>query len=156
MVQPLHRQRTTATRCALMLAAPSRDWNVCTQSFTDHWDTFQRAHRRYQTPYYESLSAKRLACGTPEKMGSIADCCPHGGQGPHRVALRGKASLGVRCATVDVDNGVRQVSRGLQEGVLARHILLTVPAMCRTTVCPNAAVVLSAFMRCGAPCLEDC
>ena len=54
-----------------MLAAPSRDWNVFKQIFTDHWDTFQRAHPRYQTPYYDSLIAKMLACGNPEKMGYI-------------------------------------------------------------------------------------
>jgi hypothetical protein len=36
-----------------------------------------------------------------------------------------------------------------------RHISLTVPAMFRTTFYQNAAVVLSAFMRCGVQCLDD-
>jgi hypothetical protein len=43
----------------------------------------------------------------------------------------------------------------LHAGVIERHIILTVPAMCRTTFYHNAAVLLSAWMRCGAPCLED-
>ena len=43
----------------------------------------------------------------------------------------------------------------LHEGVIYRHIILTVPAMFRTTFYQNAAVVLSAFMRCGAQCLDD-
>ena len=43
----------------------------------------------------------------------------------------------------------------LHEGVIYRHIILTVPAMFRTTFYQNAAAVLSAFMRCGAQCLDD-
>jgi Putative transposase len=39
--------------------------------------------------------------------------------------------------------------------VLYRHIILTGPAMFRTTFYQHAAVVLSTFMRCGAQCLED-
>ena len=138
-----------------MLAAPSRDWNVFKQIFTDHWDTFQRAHPRYQTPYYDRLIAKMLACGNPEKMGYIEYRCQHCGQGTHRVAMSCKSSLCLRCAKVYVDNWVSQVSRVLHEGVIYRHIILTVPAMFRTTFYQNAAVVLSAFMRCGAQCLDD-
>ena len=40
-------------------------------------------------------------------------------------------------------------------GVIYRHIILTVPAMFRTTFYQHAAVVLSTFMRCGAQCLDD-
>jgi hypothetical protein len=138
-----------------MLATPSRDWNVFKQIFTDPWDTFQRAHPRYQTPYYDSLIAKMLVCGNPDKMGYIEYRCQHCGQGTHRVAMSCKSSLCLRCAKVYVDNWVSQVSRVLHEGVLYRHIILTVPAMFRTTFYQNAAVVLSAFMRCGAQCLDD-
>lgn len=47
------------------------------------------------------------------------------------------------------------MSKALHEGVSYRHIMLTVPAMCRTTFYHNAAVGLSAFIRCGAQCLDD-
>ena len=53
-----------------MLAAPSRDWSVFQQIFADHWEAFQHAHPRYQTPYYDGLVAM-LACGNPEKIGYI-------------------------------------------------------------------------------------
>ena len=43
----------------------------------------------------------------------------------------------------------------LHEGVIYRHIILTVPAMFRTTFYHNAAVLLSPFMRCGVQCLDD-
>jgi hypothetical protein len=61
----------------------------------------------------------------------------------------------LRCAKVYVDNWVSQVSKVLHEGVIYRHIILTVPAMFRTTFYHNAAVLLSALMRCGVQCLDD-
>jgi hypothetical protein len=143
------------TRWTRMLTAPSRDWSVFQQIFADHWDAFAHAHPRYQTPYYEGLVAKMLACGNPEKMGYVEYRCLRCGQGTHRVAMSCKSSLCLRCAKVHVDNWVSQVSQVLHEGVIYRHIILTVPAMFRTTFYQNAAVVLSAFIRCGAQCLDD-
>jgi len=138
-----------------MMAAPSRDWNLFKQIFADHWDGFTHTHPRYQTAYYNDLVSKMLACGNPEKMGSSAYRCQQCGQGTHRVAMSCKSSLCLRCAKVHVDNWVSQVSRALHEGVIYRHIILTVPAIFRTTFYQNAAVVGSAFMRCGAQCLDD-
>ncbi len=156
VVQPLHRDNLiTPTRCDPMMAASSRDWNVFKQIFADHWEPFQQAHPHYQTAYYDSLVAKMLACGNPEKIGYIEYRCLHCGQGKHLVAMSCKSSLCLRCAKVAVDNWVSQVSRVLHEGVIYRHIILTVPAMFRPTFSQNAPVVLSAFMRCGAQCLDD-
>ena len=138
-----------------MLAAPSRDWSVFKQIFADHWEPFQHAHPRYQTAYYDALVAKMLACGNPEKMGYVEYRCLQCGQGKHLVAMSCKSSLCLRCAKVYVDNWVSQVSQVLHEGVIYRHIILTVPAMFRTTFYQNAAVVLSALMRCGVQCLDD-
>jgi putative transposase/transposase-like zinc-binding protein len=138
-----------------MLAAPARDWNVFKPIFADHWDAFTHAHPRYRTSYYESLVAKMLACGNPEQMGYVEYRGLQCGQGKHLVAMSCKSSLCLRCAKVYVDNWVSQVSRVLHEGVIYRHIILTVPAMFRTTFYQNAAVVLSAFLRCGVQCLDD-
>ena len=138
-----------------MMAAPSRDGSVFKQIFTEHWDAFQHAHPRYQTSYYDGLVAKMLGCGHPEKMGYIAYRCHPCGQGTHLVAMRCQSSLCLRCAKVDVDNWVSQVRKVLHEGVISRHIILTVPAMFRTTFSQHAAVLLSAFRRCGGQCLDD-
>ena len=138
-----------------MLAAPSQDWSVFQQIFADHWEAFQHAHRRYQTPYYDELVSKMRACGNPAKMGYVEYRCLHCGQGKHRVAMSCKSSLCLRCAKVHVENWVSQVSKVLHEGIIYRHIILTVPAMFRTTFYQHAAVVLSAFMRCGVQCLDD-
>src|SRR2546428_1183210 len=116
MIKPLHRKRTTSTRCALMLAAPSRDWNVFKQICAEHWDGFTHAQPRYQTAYDDGLVAKRLACGNPDKMGSRAYRCLHCGQGKHRVAMSCQSSVCLRCAKVSVDTWVSQVSQVLHEG----------------------------------------
>jgi hypothetical protein len=47
------------------------------------------------------------------------------------------------------------VSQVLHEGVISRHIILTVPAMVRVTCYHNAAALLSVLMRCGVQCLDD-
>jgi uncharacterized protein (DUF983 family) len=138
-----------------MLAQSFGDWSVFKQIFADHWEAFQHAHPRYQTSYYDGLVAKMLGCGNPEYMGYLEYRCPHCGQGKHLVAMSCKSSLCLRCAKVYVANWVSQVSKILHAGVIYRHIILTVPAMFRTTFYQNAAVVLSAFMRCGAQCLDD-
>jgi hypothetical protein len=138
-----------------MLAAPARDWNVFKQIFADHWDGFTHTHPRYQTAYYDGLVAKMLGCGNPEKMGYVEYRCLHCGQEKHRVAMSCKSSLCLRCAKVYVDTWVSQVSKVLHEGVIYRHIILTVPAMFRTIFYQNATVLLSALMRCGVQCLDD-
>lgn len=138
-----------------MLAAPSRDWSVFKQIFADHWDPFRRVHPRYQTAYYDNLVAKMLACGNPEQIGYVEYRCLHCGQGKHVVAMSCKSSLCLRCAKIYADTWVDQVSQVLHEGVIYRHIILTVPAMFRTTFYQHAAVVLRAFMRCGRQCLDD-
>jgi hypothetical protein len=138
-----------------MLVTPARDWNVFQQIFAEHWDGFKHAHPRYQTSYYDGLVAKMLRCGDPDQMGYVESRCLQCGEGTHRVAMSCKSSLCLRCAKVSVDNWVSQVSKVLHEGVIYRHIILTVPAMFRTTFYQNAAIVLSAFMRCGVQCLDD-
>jgi hypothetical protein len=88
-------------------------------------------------------------------MGYIEYRCLQCGQGKHRVSMSCKSSLCLRCAKVHVDNWVSQMSQALHEGVIYRHIILTVPAMFRTTFYQNAEVLLSELMRCGAQCLDD-
>jgi hypothetical protein len=65
-----------------------------------------------------------------------------------------QSSLGLRCVKVYPDHWVSQVSNVLHEGVIYRHIILTVPAMFGTPFYHHAAVVLRAFMRCGARWLD--
>jgi hypothetical protein len=138
-----------------MIATPSQDWNIFKQIFAEHWDGFTRVYPRYHTPYYESLVEKMLVCGNPEKMGYIEYRCLHCGQGKHFVAMSCKSSLCLRCAKVYVDQWVSQVSRMLHEGVIYRHIVLTVPALLRKTFYQQSQALLSPFMRCGVRCLDD-
>ena len=138
-----------------MMAEPSEDWNVFKQIFVDHWDGFKHVYPRYDTRYYDGLVDKMLGCGNPDQMGYLEYRCEHCGQGKHVVSMSCKSSLCLRCAKVYVDNWVAQVSKMLHEGVIYRHIVLTVPAMLRTTFYQNAQASLSPFMRCGVRCLDD-
>lgn len=104
-------------------------WNVFKQIFAEHWDGFNRVYPRDDTRYYAGLVDKMLGCGNPEKMGAIAYRCLQCGEGTHRVSMRCQSSLCLRCAKVSVDTWVSQVSRMLHEGVIYRHIVLTMPAM---------------------------
>jgi hypothetical protein len=67
-----------------------------------------------------------------------------------------QSSLCLRCAKVYVDDWVSQVSRMLHEGVIYRHIVLTMPEMLRTTFYRQSQDLLSPLMRCGVRCLDDC
>ncbi len=70
---------------------------------------------------------KMLACGNPDKMGSIEYRCRHCGQGQHLVSMSCKSSLCLRCGKVSVDHWVSQVRKMLHDGVIFRHSVLTVP-----------------------------
>jgi len=150
-----HTQLNTAQRDGLMTAAPPPAWSVFKQVFTEHWDGFTRVHPRYQTRYYAGLVEQMLGCGNPDTMGYIEYRCLQCGEGTHRVAMSCKSSLCLRCAKVYVDNWVSQVSTMLHEGVIYRHIVLTMPAMLRQTFYQHAKDVLSPFIRCGVRCLDD-
>ena len=138
-----------------MTAVAPPAWNLFKQIFAEHWDGFKHSHPRYNKPYYDSLVDKMLGCGEPEKIGSIEYRCLHCGQGKHLVAMSCKSSLCLRCAKVYVDNWVSQVSQMLHEGVIYRHIVLTVPALLRPTFYQLSQAILSPFMRCGVRCLAD-
>ena len=139
-----------------MTAAAPPAWNIFKQIFAEHWDGFTRVHPRYNKSYYDGLVNKMLGCGDPAQMGSIEYRCLQCGEGTHRVAMSCKSSLCLRCAKVYVDNWVSQVSHMLHEGVIYRHIVLTVPALLRQTFYQQSQVVLSPFIRCGVQCLDDC
>jgi len=156
VVKTLYSQQPNAlTRCDLMIVEPSRDWNVFKQIFVDHWDGFKQFRPRYDTPYYDGLVDKMLRCGNPEQMGYIEYRCLHCGEGKHLVSMSCKSSLCLRCAKVYVDDWVAQVGKMLHEGVIYRHIVLTVPDVLRTPFYQNADALLSPFMKCGVKCLDD-
>ena len=138
-----------------MTAAAVPAWNIFKQIFAEHWDGFTRAHPRDKTRSYAGLVAKMLGCGDPDQMGYSEYRCLQCGEGTYRVAMSCKSSLCLRCAKVYVDPWVSQVSHMLHEGVIYRHIGLTVPAMLRQTFYQQATAVLSPFMRCGVRGLDE-
>ena len=136
-----------------MLAAPSRDWNVFKQIFAEHWDGFTHAHPRYRRPT-TTAGGQDAWVWQPGKMGlsNTAACSvARGGSGVDELSI--VLVLAVRQSSVD--NWVSQGSEVLHQGVIYRHIILTVPAMFHITFYHNAALLLSALMRCGVQCLDE-
>ena len=131
-----------------------RGWSVFKQIFADHWEGFKRLHTLYDKRYYDDLVEKMLGCGNPEQMGYIEYRCIHCGQGARIVSMSCKCSLCLRCGKVYVDDWVSQISKMLHEGVIYRHIVLTVPEVLRDTFY-NHPQVLGSFMRCVNKCLDD-
>ncbi|PON17871.1 hypothetical protein C2W62_10955 [Candidatus Entotheonella serta] len=76
---------------------------------------------------------KMLGCGDPDQMGYMEYRYLHCGQGQHWVSMMCKSSLCLRCAKVYVDDWASQVSKMLHDGVIYRHIVLTVPDVFRNT-----------------------
>ena len=145
----------TPDRCGPMYAEVTPGWNVFKQIFTEHWEGFKPFRPRYNTPYYDDLVDKMLRCGNPDQIGYIEYRCLHCGQGRQRVAMSCKSSLCLRCAKVYVDNWVAQVGKMLHDGVIYRHVVLTVPDVLRTPFYQHADALLSPFMQCGVKCLDD-
>src|SRR5499426_1778248 len=87
VVQPRHHDNLNLlSRWSPKLSAKARARSVFPQIFAEHWETFQQAHPRYQTRYYDALVHKMLACGNPVKMGCVEYRCLHCGQGEHVVS----------------------------------------------------------------------
>src|SRR2546427_8029629 len=68
--------------------------HVFKQIFTEHWEGCKPFRPRSNTPDYDDLVDKRLRCGNPDQIGSIAYRCLHCGQGKHRVAMSCKRLSG--------------------------------------------------------------
>jgi hypothetical protein len=129
-------------------------WSVFKQTFSDHWKGFKDKYPLYDQPSYDDLVEKMLDCGNPEKMGFIEYRCMHCGRETRIVSMSCKCSLCLRCGKVYVDEWVSQISRMLHEGVIYRHIVLTVPEVLRR-IFYNHPELLGPFMRCVVKCLDD-
>ena len=132
-----------------MIAAPSPDWHGCNQRFGEPGDGDTRVSPREDQRDDDGRVDQRLGGGQPAKMGSSAARCLQGGEGTHRVSMRGTASLGWRCATVSGDHWGSQGSPMVHEGVIARHMVLPMPARVRTTFAQQAPAWRGPCMRGG-------
>ncbi len=130
-------------------------WNVFKKIFSENWEGFKEKHSRYDSEYYDELVNKMLSCGNPEEMGYIEYLCQSCGQGRRLVSMSCKSSLCLRCGKVYVDNWVSQVSKMLHEGVIYRHIVLTMPDNLRTVFYKNSEELYGKFFSCGVKCLDN-
>ena len=102
-------------------------WHGFQEVFPAHWEGGKQCRPRDATPSSDDLVDEMRRWGHPEQMGDIAYRCLPCGQGNHLVSLSCQSALCWRCAKVDGDDWVAPVGNMLQEGVLSRHRVLTVP-----------------------------
>lgn len=88
-------------------------------------------------------------------MRYIRYLCFRCGEGKRVVSMSCKSSMCLRCGTVYVDEWVSPVSKMLHEGIIYRHIVLTVPEELRKTFYNHAEELLGRLMACGVRCLDD-
>lgn len=140
-----------------MTSMPLPGWNIFKQIFADNWENFKRLYPLYDNHYYDDIVKKMLACGNPEKMGYIEYLCMHCGHGRRLISMSCKSTLCLRCGKVYVDDWVSQVSKMLHEGVIYRHIVLTIPEIFRKTFYNynHQEELLGSLMRCGVNCMDD-
>ena len=129
--------------------------NVFKKIFRDTWESFKSRYPRYNTEYYDEVVKKMLSCGDPKQLGYIEYQCLSCAHGNRVVPMSCKSSFCLRCSKVYVDNWVSHVSNHLHEGVIYRHIVLTVPEDLRRVFYNNAEKVLSRFMQIGPECIDD-
>ena len=132
-----------------------QDWNIYKQIFEDYWNSYKRKYPKYDSIYYNELVEKMLDCGNPKKMGYIEYVCMNCGKGQRIVSMSCKSFLCLRCGKVYVDNWVSQVSKVLHEGIIYRHIVLTVPEILRKIFYCHGEEILGSFFHCAVKCLDD-
>ena len=123
------------------------------QIFRDHWPLFKERHRRYDTPYYETVIEKMLNCGDPETMGYMQYRCTRCGE-TRRIAFTCKSCFCLSCAKGYTDRWVDFIGRRLLPGVTYRHIVLTVPESLHRFFYQNPTL-LSPFMQAGHACIQE-
>jgi hypothetical protein len=139
----------------MVSATKKQGWNVYKQIFSDHWGEFKRRYSKYDDQYYDELVEKMLSCGDPAQIGYVEYMCFECGECKRVVSMSCKCTLCLRCGNVKADDWVEKVSEKLHEGVIYRHIVLTVPADYRSTFYNQSEKLLDGLLLCGTKCLDD-
>jgi len=121
--------------------------------FYDHWDSFKKAHPRFDSPDYNDTIQKMLDCGDPEKMGFVQYRCCNCGE-TRRIAFTCKSCFCLSCGKVYTDRWADFIGRRLLPGVTYRHVVLTMPDFLHVWFRRNPEL-LSQLMRAANACLED-
>ncbi len=87
----------------------------------------------------------------------IVELLYHCGKDYRRVAFTCKSCFCLSCAKIYTDNFMSQTSKFLRDGLLYRHVTLTLPEQVKNYFyrARNDDSLLSALIHCGYACLED-
>ena len=128
--------------------------NIYKQIFLDHWEGFKKDNPWYNTDHCNELVSKMLSCGDPKQIGFAEYQCLECGRGNRVVPMSCKSYLCLSCGKVHTDNWVCQVSKALLEGMIYRHIVLTMPSLL-WSLFSMYGYLLNYLPKCGAECLKE-
>ena len=112
-----------------------------------HWEGVKEKHERYNSKYYDEIVKKMLSCGNPEEMGYIEYLCQVCVEDSRIVPMSCKSTFCLRCSKVYVDDWVSQVSKQLHEGVIYRHIVLTMPEELRALSYKKSEELINVWIK---------
>lgn len=94
------------------------------------WGKFKILHPSYATEYYDSIIEKAINCRDP-KFGYVEYQCMNCGRGTHRVGFSCKSKFCIHCARKSSNDFIEEISCKLHQGVVYRHLILTMPEQLR-------------------------
>ena len=100
--------------------------NTFIEILSDFWGKFKQKYPSFANDYYDSIIQKTTSCGDP-KFGYIEYGCMHCGESKHLVAFSCKTKFCLRCGRVNAENFVKEVMAKLHQGIVYRHLILTIP-----------------------------
>ena len=135
MVKQRHRNNpNTPTRCGLMMQNPLGTGTSSNRSLPSTGTGLNVSILATIRATMMTSWTRCSGAGIPTRWAISNTAVSIVGKGKHLVAMSCKSSLCLRCAKVYVDNWVSQVSKMLHDGVIYRHIVLTVPDRLKNTV----------------------
>jgi hypothetical protein len=109
-----------------MKAKEARRANLYVSIFEDNFSAFKEKYPAYNSDYFDEVVEKMIHCGDP-KFGYVEYGCMYCGGHRHRVGMTCKCSLCLSCGRVKSEKFVYSVMNKLHDGVIYRHLILTMP-----------------------------
>ncbi len=133
-----------------------RKTNSFVQIFDDNWSDFKNRYPSYKTKNYQDVVTKMIGCGDV-KFGYIEYGCMNCGEHRHRVAFTCKSQLCLRCGRVKSEKFVNNVMGKLHDGIVYRHLILTIPGQLKKFFYENrhSKDLYSLFYEIGFKYIQD-
>jgi hypothetical protein len=130
--------------------------NLFLKIFKDNWIPFKQKYPGFATPYYDEIIEKIQNCGDPTFGYSIFQCL-HCGLDKKLIAFSCKSPFCLRCSRLVAADFVEEVQAKLHDGVIYRHLILTIASQLRKLFFENRMnpELFNLFFLAAKKCIED-